>query len=282
MTRSTRSSGSTAADGNSRTVVITGASSGIGAALAREYDRRGARVALLARRKERLEALAGSLRDARAFSCDVCDDASVTQAFDGVLGAFGGMDVVVANAGVGINGLVAALSLDDFRRQMETNVFGVVRTAKAALEPLRASRGSLGIIGSVSGYLALPATAPYSMSKFAARAFAESLAAELAPDGVSVTHVAPGFVESEIRMVDNAGALHAEKKDPIPSFLVMSAEQAAREIADAIDSREPEVVLTRTGRAAAWLTRRFPGGVRQATKLLARRIVREVSDIGKG
>lgn len=261
-------------------VVVTGASSGIGAAVAREYDRRGARLVLLARRVDRLEALAGSLRDAQAIACDVCDDDSVTQAFAAAVRAYGGIDVVIANAGVGINGPVASLTLDDFRRQMETNVFGVVRTAKAAMGPLREAKGRLAIVGSVSGYIALPATAPYSMSKFAVRAFAEALAAEVAVDGVSVTHVAPGFVESEIRMVDNAGKLKEGKRDPIPSFLVMSAAQAAREIADAVDAREAEIVLTRTGRATAWLTRRFPDGVRRATKLLARTIVRQVGSIG--
>lgn len=263
-------------------VLVTGASSGIGAAVAREYDRRGARVALLARRVDRLEKLAVSLREARAFACDVCDDASVERAFVETVRAFGRIDVVIANAGVGINGPVASLSVDDFRRQMETNVFGVVRTVKCAIEPLKKTKGRLALVGSVSGYIALPATAPYSMSKFAVRALAESLGAELAADGISVTHVAPGFVESEIRMVDNAGAYQDGKKDPIPRFLVMSSEQAAREIADAIDGRRAEVVLTRAGRATTWLTRRFPEGVRRASRVLAGRIVKQIGGMGKG
>lgn len=262
-----------------RVIVITGASSGIGASLAREYDRRGDRVALLARRVDRIQSLAHELRDARGIACDVCDDASVQRAFDEVEDAFGRIDVVIANAGVGVNGAVADLSIDDFRRQMETNVFGVLRTVKCAIEPLRETKGRLAIVGSVSGYLSLPGTAPYSMSKFAVRALAEALAGELAGDGISVTHVAPGFVESEIRMVDNAGTYQKGKRDPIPSFLVMKGADAAREIADAVESREPEVVLTRVGQAAAWLTRRFPGGVRKVTRVLAGRIVLQV--IGK-
>lgn len=254
-------------------VVITGASSGIGAALAREYDRRGARVALLARRAERIQSLAHELRDARGIACDVCDDASVERAFDEAEDAFGRIDVVIANAGVGINGSVVDLSIDDFRRQMETNVFGVLRTVKSAVAPLRETKGRLALVGSVSGYLSLPGTAPYAMSKFAVRALAEALSAELASEGISVTHVAPGFVESEIRMVDNAGQYQEGKRDPIPSFLVMKGTDAAREIADAVESREPEVVLTRVGQAATWLSRRFPGGVRRVTKVAAGRIV---------
>lgn len=258
-------------------VVITGASSGIGASLAREYDRRGARVALLARRVERIEALAHELRDARGIACDVCDDASVERAFDEVEDAFGRIDVVIANAGVGINGAVAELSIDDFRRQMETNVFGALRTVKCAIPPLRETKGRLALVGSVSGYLSLPGTAPYAMSKFAVRALAEALVAELARDGISVTHVAPGFVESEIRMVDNAGMYQEGKRDPIPSMFVMKGTDAAREIADAVESREPEVVLTRLGQVAAWATRRFPGGLRQLTRVLAGRIVDQVA-----
>ncbi|CAN5215441.1 hypothetical protein BH09MYX1_BH09MYX1_09280 [soil metagenome] len=160
----------------SQVVLVTGASSGIGAAVAREYDRRGARVALLARRVDRIEALAHELRDAKAIVCDVCDDASVERAFAEALNAFGRLDVVIANAGVGINGTVESLSIDDFRRQMETNVFGAVRTVKSAIAPLRMTRGKVALVGSVSGYIALPATAPYAMSKFALRALAEALA----------------------------------------------------------------------------------------------------------
>ncbi len=261
-------------------VLITGASSGIGAALAREYDTRGARVALLARRTDRIAALAAELRDARAIRCDVCDDDSVQQAFDETEEKFGRIDVVVANAGIGVNGPVEKLSIDDFRRQMETNFFGVVRTAKAAIAPLRESKGRLALIGSVNGYLSLPGIAPYAMSKFAVRALAEALSAELARDGIAVTHVAPGFIESEIRRVDNAGSYQEGKRDPIPSFLVMPAAVAAKQIADAIESREPEVVLTRFGRAGTWVTRRFPNSLRRVTKLVAERILETVGELG--
>ena len=165
-------------------VLITGASSGIGAALAREYDKRGARVALLARRKERLETLAKELRDARAVACDVTDDASVQAAVREVLGAFGEIDVVIANAGIGIMGSVEELSIDDYRRQFETNVFGVLRTVKATLSSLRRTSGRIALLGSVSGFLSLPGTSACAMSKFAVRALAEALGAELSGAGV--------------------------------------------------------------------------------------------------
>jgi len=257
----------------SQVVLITGASSGIGAALAREYDRRGARVALLARRVDRIEALAAELRDARAIRCDVCEDASVEEAFAEALEAFGRLDVVIANAGVGVNGTVEDLELDDFRRQFETNVFGALRTAKAAIAPLRATRGRLGLVGSVSGYLSLPGTGAYAMSKFSVRALADALSAELAVDGISVTHIAPGFIESEIRRTDNQGAVRDERRDPIPSFLVMRAKVAAKQMADALEARRSEAVVTLHGKAAAFLAQRFPRSMQSVARFAAKKIV---------
>ena len=122
-------------------VLITGASSGIGAALAREYDKRGARVALLARRTDKLAEVARKVPGAVPIACDVTDDASVQRAVREALAAFGDLDVVVANAGIGIMGSVEELSIDDYRRQFETNVFGVLRTAKASLGTLKRTSG---------------------------------------------------------------------------------------------------------------------------------------------
>ena len=158
-------------------VFITGASSGIGEALAREWARRGADLALAARRVDRLERLAAELEAQHArrplvIPCDVTRDGDLERAVARTLEAFGRLDVAVANAGFGVVGPVASLTLEDYRRQFETNVFGVLRTVYATLPALRASRGRLAIIGSVSGYLGMPGTSAYAMSKFAVRALA--------------------------------------------------------------------------------------------------------------
>jgi short-subunit dehydrogenase len=257
-------------------VLITGASSGIGAALAREYDKRGARVAILARRKDRLEKLAKELRAATPIECDVTSDASVQAAVREALAVFGDLDVVIANAGIGITGSVEELSIDDYKRQFETNVFGVLRTVKASLGSLKRTSGRIGLVGSVSGFLSLPQTSAYAMSKFAVRALAEALGAELANAGVSVTHIAPGFVESEIRKVDNSGQVHSERRDPIPPFLVMSNERAALEIADAVQGRRPEVVVTNHGKAAMFVATRFPRTVHSVVRLASAQIANRV------
>lgn len=242
-----------------RVVLVTGASSGIGRALATEYIRRGARVALLARRKDRIEELARSLGpNALAVAADVCVDGDLERAVQEVLAAFGRLDVVVANAGFSVNGPLEGLSVDDYRRQFETNVFGMLRTVKATMSAVRAARGSYALVGSVSGFVSVPGYTAYSMSKYAVRALAEGLDLELRPHGVSVTHVAPGFVESEIRAVDNGGRYREGRADPVPSFMVVPSEQAAREIATAIDDRKSEAVITRHGRVFASLGRHLP------------------------
>ncbi|HEV8474046.1 MAG TPA: SDR family NAD(P)-dependent oxidoreductase, partial [Methylomirabilota bacterium] len=179
-------------------VLVTGASSGIGEALAREFARAGASLVLAARRVDRLQRLATELTAAgaatRVVPCDVTRDGDVERAVAAARESFGRLDVAVANAGFGVVGPVARLTLDDYRRQFETNVFGVLRTIYAALPEVRRARGSLVVIGSVSGHIATPGSSPYAMSKFAVRALAEALGHELAADGVSVTLVSPGFV----------------------------------------------------------------------------------------
>ena len=257
-------------------VLITGASSGIGAALAREYDKRGARLALLARRKDKLAGVAKGLRDAHPIECDVTSDASVQQAVRAALSALGELDVVIANAGIGVMGTVEELSIEDYRKQMETNVFGVLRTVKATLSSLERTSGRLAVTGSVSGFLSLPGTSAYAMSKFAVRALAEALGAELSGKGVSVTHIAPGFVESEIRLLDNAGQTHAGRRDPIPPFLVMSNERAAHEIARAVEARRPEAVITNHGKAGVFVATRFPRTVHSIVRLASSQLLSRV------
>ncbi|HEX9820001.1 MAG TPA: SDR family NAD(P)-dependent oxidoreductase [Methylomirabilota bacterium] len=244
------------------TVLITGASSGIGAALARAFAREGANLALVARRADRLRALAAELESAGqralALAGDVTIDGDLERAAAAARAAYGRLDVVVANAGFGVVGPVERLALADYRRQFETNVFGVLRTVHATLADLKASRGRLVIIGSVAGHLATPGSSPYAMSKFAVRALAEALGHELAPAGVAVTLISPGLVASELRRVDNRGALHAELPEPMPGWLVVPAERAARTIVRAVARRRREVVVTGHGKVAVFLQRHAP------------------------
>jgi short-subunit dehydrogenase len=267
-------------------VFITGASSGIGAALAREFARQGADLVLAARRLDRLESLSREIaamgRAALAVSCDVTVDGDAERAVAAARQRFGRLDVVVANAGFGVVGPVERLSLDDYRRQLETNVFGVLRTIHATLADLRATRGRLVVMGSVSGHIATPGASAYAMSKFAVRALAEALGHEVARDGVSVTLVSPGFVESDIRRTDNQGRLRAGAPDPIPARLVMPADKAARQIVRAIARRRREVVVTPLGRVTVFLQRHAPGVVTWAIRRLGIRSRAEPMRVADG
>jgi short-subunit dehydrogenase len=179
--------------------------------------------------------------------------------------------VVVANAGFGVADRIDRLTLDDFRRQFETNVFGVLRTVYATLADLKQTHGRLAIIGSVNGFIAPPSSGAYALSKFSARALAYLLHAELAPQGVSVTHVAPGFVTTEIFQVNKQGKYNPEAKIDVPAWLRMPAATAARHIVRAMRKRKREVVITLHGKLAVWLANHTPWLVYGVLKLAVQR-----------
>ncbi|HVE40110.1 MAG TPA: SDR family oxidoreductase [Planctomycetota bacterium] len=245
-----------------KVALVTGASTGIGRALALELARQGADVVAAARRLELLEKLCRDIeglgRKALALKCDVTREDELRAAVAAATSRFGALDIVVANAGFGVVGAVEDLSGDDFRRQFETNVFGVIHTVKAALPELVKSKGRLALVGSVSGHVTVPGTAAYSMSKYAIRSLADALFHELRPKGVAVTLISPGFVESDFRQVDNQGVHHPESRDPYPQWLVMPKEVAARKIARAIAWRRREIILTGHGKLAVFIHRHFP------------------------
>jgi NAD(P)-dependent dehydrogenase (short-subunit alcohol dehydrogenase family) len=248
-----------------KTALVTGASAGIGRAVALEFARQGANVAVAARRLDLLEKLARDIegfgRKGLPLRCDVTREDEVRAAVASAAATFGSLDVVVANAGFGVVGLVESLSTDDFRRQFDTNVFGVLHTAKVAIPELEKTRGCLALVGSVSGHVTVPATAAYSMSKHAVRSLAEALYHELRPKGIAVTLISPGFVESDFRRVDNRGVHHPQAHDPYPPWLLMPVERAARIMVRAIACRRREIILTGHGKLAVFLQRHFPWSV---------------------
>ena len=253
-----------------RTVLITGASSGIGAALARRFAAEGAHLVLTARRLDKLGEVAASLPephgDVRILECDVTRDGQLDDVVAQVQRSGAKLDIVIANAGFGVAGAVQRLALEDYRRQFETNVFGVLRTIYAVLPALSRPGGQLAIIGSVAGHVPQAGASAYGMSKFAVRALAESLRAELAPEGIAVTLISPGFVDSDIRRTDNRGVVHEHAPDSVPAWLRVPTDRAAREICDAIYRRERERVVTVHGKLIVFLYRHAPWLVRWAQR----------------
>lgn len=268
-----------------KVVFITGASSGIGAAMAEEFAREGARLVLSARRverlesvKERVEAAGGSVL---AVPCDVTDRAQIDGAVARAVEAFGGLDVVVANAGFGVSGPASRLETDHYRRQFETNFFGVIDTVHAALPHLRECGGRVALVSSVMGRVGLPASGPYCASKFAVTGLGESLYYDLAEEGVSVTCLNPGLVASEIRTLNNRGE-PSGKPDPALPWLVMSAEKAARKMVGAIYRRTPEYTFTGHGVLAVFLCRHFPRSFRLLVRLLTKGRLGKVQEMKRG
>ncbi len=251
-----------------KVALVTGASSGIGEALARAVVAQGGSVVLFARRAERLSALSAELGERSAsVTGDVTREGDGARAVEVAKDRFGGLDLLFANAGFGVAGDVTSLSIDDYRRQFETNVFGVVRTVTEALPALRERRGAIGIVGSVNGYVSIPGWSAYCMSKHAVRSFAECLRGELRSSGVSVTHLAPGFVESDFRRTDNQSVLHEHARDPVPSWLVVPAPRAASAMVKAVVSRRAEVVVTGHGKIAVGVQRHAPAVVSTALRV---------------
>lgn len=248
-----------------KNILITGASSGIGEALAFEFARLGGNLALMARRQDRLVEIGKYLQSQYStvkvvpIKADVADEGSFQLGYEKTIEEMGHLDVVVANAGFSVAGQLAELSLEDYRRQFEINVFGVLRTVKITIPALQSSQGRLAIVGSVNGYVSLPGISAYAMSKFSVRALCDALYHELKPLGISVTHIAPGFVVSEIRKVNNHGILREKAQDPIPLWLQMKTSIAARKMVRAIYRRKKERVVTSHGWWIVKLSRLFPG-----------------------
>jgi short-subunit dehydrogenase len=257
-----------------KVVLVTGASSGIGEELSWQLGSIGARLTLAARRRDRLEALAeriaatGKPRPV-VIECDVTRDGDLERAVAESLGAFGKLDIAIANAGFGVVGAMKKLSVQDYRRQFETNVFGVLRTIYSALPEIEKNQGNIVIIGSVAGWAAAPGASPYSMSKFAVKALANSIAPELRPHGVKVTLISPGFVDSNIRRIDNEGALHANAEDSVPRWLVMNTDKAVRQILRAVAHGKREAIITTHGKILVALERFAPWVLRAAGKRMA-------------
>lgn len=185
-----------------QSAVVTGASAGIGRESARALAREGADVALAARSEDRLHEIADGIEaeygtDALVVPTDVTDDAAVDAMIETAVEAFGGLDIVVLNAGVGTGGDVETLSTEDYDFMMDVNCDGMFFTARAALPHVRESGGHLVFIGSFAGQYARPGNPVYAATKFWTRGFALSLSAQVGDDGIGVTTINPSEVRTE-------------------------------------------------------------------------------------
>lgn len=247
-------------------VWITGASSGIGKAMAFEWARLGYKVVLSARRKEILEEIALEIEnsggDALVVPVDILDEASIENAVQHIINTWGRLDIAVANAGFGVFGSIDKLTANDWNRQLQGNVTGLALTVKHSLPYLKLNQGRIGLVGSVGAFLPNPHVGAYGASKAAVNSIGLTLQVELIGTGVSCTTLHPGFVESEIARIDNDGVWHPERPDPRPSNLMWPTDKAAKVMVKAIIKRRRNYVFTTHGKVIVWLQRWFPGLVR--------------------
>ncbi|MEO8343095.1 MAG: SDR family oxidoreductase [Gallionella sp.] len=216
-------------------VIISGASSGLGLALARHYLEYGATVAAFARRGELLQALAAEFPDrCYCYALDVCDVAAVQNAADDFIARAGVPDVVIANAGVSAGMLTErAEDLDAFQQVMDINVLGMVKTFHPFVAAMRAARsGTLVGIASVAGFRGLPGAGAYSASKAAAISYLESLRVELHGSGVKVVTICPGYIRTQMTAAN-----------PYPMPFILDADDAARRMARAIARQTSYTVI---------------------------------------
>jgi hypothetical protein len=203
-------------DLSGRSALVTGASSGIGAATARRLAAEGADVALLARREARLESLAADVEaehgvETAVVPADVRDEDAVAAAVERTLDSFGRVDVAVVNAGVARGSDVASMSTNDYRTMTDTNVDGSFFLARAVLPHLVETEGTLVFVGSFAGQYPRPFNPVYAATKWWVRGFAHSVAAQVGDDGVAVSVVNPTEVRSEFAV---EGETFEERFDP--------------------------------------------------------------------
>ena len=244
-----------------KVVVITGASSGIGRALAKNFFYRGASLALAARRIDQLESLKVELQNADILcvKTDVANEADCKELINRTFKKFGRIDVLINNAGVSMRTLFRDMDLEVIHRLMNVNFFGTVYCTKYALPYLLKSQGSLVGVISIAGHVGLPGRSAYSASKFAVRGFLDSIRIEHLHSGLHVLVAAPGFTASEIRKVALTSDGTPQGETPRDESAMMSAEECANQIVNAIIKRKRELVLTfMEGKLTVFLGKFFP------------------------
>ncbi|MFT4062956.1 MAG: SDR family oxidoreductase [Edaphocola sp.] len=248
--------------GTDKVIVVTGASSGIGLALALQALEGGSKVAVCGRDNAKLEAAFSSVNNKEKLLlhvADVASEADCSRFVTAVLAKWGRMDTLVCNAGMSMRALFETVDLKVLKQLMDVNFWGTVHMAKHALPALKKNKGTIIGISSIAGYRGLPGRTGYSSSKFAMQGFLESLRTELLHAGVHVMWAAPGFTASNIRNTAlNAGG-QAQKETPLAEDKLMSAETCAALIWRAAEKRKRTVVMTLQGKATVWLNKLLPG-----------------------
>ncbi|MCU0438386.1 MAG: SDR family oxidoreductase [Raineya sp.] len=245
-----------------KVVVITGGSSGIGKACAEIFGLEGAKIVITGRKEKPLQETVKYLND-KGIDClgiiaNSDSEADNANLISDTVRNFGKIDILINNAGISMRALFEECDLSVIRQVMETNFFGAVYATKFALPHIIATKGSIIGISSIAGYRGLPARCGYSASKFAMNGFLEALRTEMIPKGVHVLTAAPGFTASNIRNTALSKDGTSQGESPRDEQKMMSAEEVAKHILNAVKKRKPELILTGQGKLTVFLNKWLP------------------------
>ena len=245
-----------------RVVVVTGASSGIGEAMAREYAKMGAKVVMAARREEELRRIAEEITTAGGkvayCTCDVTKEEECKHLVDVAVEHFGGVDVMICNAGLSMRALFDDCDLKVLHRLMDVNFWGTVNCTKYALPYLQKSHGSLVGISSVAGIHGLPGRTGYSASKYAMTGFLDTIRVENLKKGVHVMTACPGFTASNVRFSALTADGTQQGETPRNESKMMTPEEVAHIVAKGIKHRKRLCLMEWEGRGTHLLKKFFP------------------------
>lgn len=232
-----------------KVVIVTGASSGIGESIARTVAKRGAKVVLSARRKEKLEWLSAELKNSLAVYTDVTQEESVHRLVEQTVGRYGRIDILINNAGILLYKPIMESSFNEVREVMETNFFGAVLCAHSVIPIMkRQKEGAIVNVASIAGRIGFTSLGYYGASKFALVGFSESLRQELAPEGIFVSLVCPGVVNTPMSKAILDEAIARGKK-----VMPISPERVAEKILLAIEKKKAEVFVPSSTHFFYWL-----------------------------
>jgi len=243
-----------------KVVVITGGSDGIGKALVELYLIKGAKVATCARNYQKLYQLQSANTGKSLFihATDVSKEIDCKGFIDAVIKEFGTIDILINNAGVSMRALVQDVDFETIKRVMDINFWGTVYCTKFALDHIVKNKGTIVGVSSIAGYRGLPGRSGYSASKYAVNGWLEALRTELLESGTNVMWVCPGFTSSNIRNAALNSKGESQGESPMDEGAMMSSEECAGHIANAIEKRKRTLVLTFTGKRAVFMNKFFP------------------------
>ena len=245
-----------------KTIIITGASSGIGKACANIFAQNDYQLVLAARNKDKLDAFVYELKNLNVECIGVPTDVSVEKDCENLINRcieeFGKIDVMLNNAGISMRALFSDVDLSVLKQVMDINFWGTVYCTKFALPHIIKTKGSVVGVSSIAGYKGLPGRTGYSASKFAMHGFLESIRIELLKKNVHVLLACPGFTASNIRNTALNASGSTQQESPMDEGKIMSAEEVGSEIYKAVIKRKRDLILTLQGKLTVSLNKFAP------------------------